>query len=158
MFSEVQRNFIQQFVLANKDKYPYYIAYTNTNISNIGGGDSVSFYLILSKSPITASSQYVYSIPSNSERFAVRSGNASYNYHAERVTSLQPVTQVTINDYEWCYTNAEFSGVSLQPDVMITNGVEQSHFDGFAIALFVIIVSVLFVKLIRKGGGGYGKL
>ena len=34
MFSEVQRNFIQQFVLANKDKTPYYLAYTKTNINH----------------------------------------------------------------------------------------------------------------------------
>lgn len=158
MFSEVQRNFIQQFVLANKNKTPYYIAYTNTNINNTGGGDNVSFYIILSDKPITAVNQYRYTISGSCERFSVRSGNASYNYHAERVTALNEVSEVNINNYEFVYTNAEFSGVALQPDLMITNGVEQSHFDGFSLALLVIIVSILFVKMIRKGGGGYGKL
>lgn len=157
MFSEVQRNFIQQLVLANKSKMPYYIAYTNSNISQVGGYDNVSFFVIISDEPIVASNQYRYTISGNSQRFAVRSGNASYNYHSERVQLLSSPTTLDIDNYEFVYTNAEFTGVSLQPDLLITTGVQQSHFDGISIALLIIIVSVLFYKIIR-GGGGYAKI
>ena len=78
MFSEIQRNFIEQMVLTNRDKYPYYLAVTNTNISQGGAGDNVSFYLYLSDEPITAQSQYSYIFTGTCIRYAVRSGNSSY--------------------------------------------------------------------------------
>ena len=34
MFSEVQRDYIKQLVLSNDKDYPYYLAYSNTNVSN----------------------------------------------------------------------------------------------------------------------------
>lgn len=157
MFSEIQRNYIQQLVLANKDKYPYYLAYTNSNISQGSNYDTVNFYVVISDEPITASSQYVYEISGNSKRFAVKSGSASYSYHTERVQLLAAPSEVSINNYEFVYTNANFSGASLQPDLLVTNGLQQSHFDGFSIAILIIIVSVLFYKMIR-GGGGYAKI
>ena len=70
MFSEVQRNYIQQLVLANRSKYPYYLAYTNSNVQQGYGSDEVSFYVILSSKPITASNRYTYQVSGDSVRFA----------------------------------------------------------------------------------------
>ena len=58
MFSEIQRNYIQQLVLSNKDKYPYYVAVTNSNISQGSSYDDYSFFVYLSDRPITASDRY----------------------------------------------------------------------------------------------------
>ena len=94
MFSEVQRNFIQQFVLANKKEYPYYIAYTQTNINQYGGstGDDYNFYIIISNKPITATDGYTYTLTGNIKRYGVRSANATYNYHNQRVQQLSTLT------------------------------------------------------------------
>ena len=105
MFSEIQRHFIQQMVLSNRDQYPYYLAVTNTNISQGGSGDAISFYLYLSDEPITAQSQYSYVFSGNCIRYAVRSGNSSYNYHSERVGVSAGPSSLTIDNYEFCYTN-----------------------------------------------------
>lgn len=151
MFSEIQRNYIEQMVKTNYKDYPYYIAYTNTNISNQVIQDNYNFILILSKDKITANSKYSYTFENynNTICLSVRSGGASYNYHNERVVNT-PLSSnnLNINNYEFVYTNAVFETVSLQPNIIQTNELTENTFNGVMVALFIVILSITFFRFL----------
>lgn len=150
MFSEVQREYIKQFVLSNKAEYPYYLAYSNPYIGNGYSSDDPDFYIILSPEEITATSLYNYSVPPGAVRYGVRSGNASYNYHAARLTSATAPTSLIVNDYAFVYTNATSSASTVQPDVLATPQLSQSAFNGFGIALLIVLLSVIVFRFVRR--------
>ena len=150
MFSEVQREWIAHFVKSNFKDYPYYIAYTNTNFNQTSSND-YNFYIIISKDKITANSRYSYTLQnlSNCICLGVRSSNASYNYHNERVVNQSlSSTNISIDNYEFVYTNAEFQTYSMQPNVLQETYVTESTFNGVSIALFIVLLSVLLFKFI----------
>ena len=150
MWSTTNYDYAKSLVLSNKAEYPYYIAVTNTNVSNNYVNDPIQFYVYLSKKPISASSRYNFSIPSGSVCYSVRSGSASSNYHSERVVSSSVSRTLTVDNYEFVYTNAEFESSTIQPDFLTTETVSSNTFNGVFIALFIVLLSVLFFRLIRS--------
>lgn len=150
MFSEVQREFIKSFVDTYRKEYPYYIAYTYTNVSDSYSYDDVSFYIIVSKNPIEGVSRYRYNLYGDCLSFAVRSGNASRTYQSERVQSVSAPSTLTVNNYEWVYTNAEFTTAQLQPDITATRAVTGDVYQGVSIALLIVLLSVVFFRMIRR--------
>ena len=149
MISEVQREYVKQLLLANHRSYPYYIVYSNNNVNGSYSNDDWDLFVIMSPSKITADTLYHYTIPNNSVMYGIRSSNASYNYHSERLSSFSAPNNLTVNNYQFVYSNAEYSCITCQPDILATNYVTQSHFDGFGVALTIILLSVVFFKIVR---------
>ena len=151
MFSEIQRDYIKQLVLTNNKEYPYYLAFTHTDISGgyVTNADTIEFYVVLSRGKITANTKYSYSCAdTNFIVFAVRSRSANNSYHAERVTNVTHTQNFLIDNYEFVYTNAEFESASLQPNLIETNTITNNTFNGFGIALLIVLIGVITFKLV----------
>ena len=149
MLSEVQRDYVKSIYNANCREYPYYLAYSDTYIgSGYADYNNPDLVVILSKEPIIANSKYNYTIPSNSLKYSVITRNASNQYHSERVVTSQINGDVSVDNYEFVYTNAEFTGISLQPDLFY-NEVRQDVFNGVSIALLIVLSTILFIKIVK---------
>lgn len=149
MWSEVYRDYVKDLVTSNRAEYPYYLAVTNTNISTGYGNEYPAFKVYFSKEPITATGLYSYKLPADSICYTVIGGNASSNYHSQRVTTSTAGGNLNINTYEFVYTNAEFTGNTIQPDIMATNNVKESTFQGVAWLLFVLLIANIVVRLVK---------
>lgn len=150
MWSAINSEYVKQLVLSNQDEYPYYMAHTVTNLGTGSNSNTVTFKVYFSKEPITASGLYNYVLPSDSVLYSVCANTASSNYYNARVSTSAAGGNVAVNSYEFIYTNAEFSGNSIQPDITATAAVTQSHFDGFGVLLACILLSTVFYRLIRR--------
>jgi hypothetical protein len=149
MLSRDNLEYARQLVEANRDDYPYYVIVTNTNISDNYDYQSPSFKVYLSKSKINANGRYTFTIPNNSYCYSVISSNASRQYHSERVSVSNYSGILSVPTYEFCYTNAEFSGNTVQPDVLADNNVTQSHFDGVSLIMLAVLLSSVVFKIVR---------
>lgn len=150
MWSTANENYVKFLVESNRKEYPYYIAHTCTYWNVSGSSAYPSFKVYFSKEPITASGLYSYVLPSNTVVYSVISGNANSNYHDARVTTNVTSGNLRLDNYEFVYTNAEFSGSTIQPDILATTQVTQSHFDGVSLILLVVLLVSAVVRFIRR--------
>lgn len=150
MWSDIYTNYVKQLVISNRGEYPYYLAVTNTNIGIGSNYDSPAFYVYFSKEPIKATGLYNYVLPSDSIRYTVIGANANSNYHSQRVTTSAFSGNLAVNNYEFVYTNAEFTGNTIQPDILATNNVKEGTFQGFCWLLFVLLLGCIVVRLVRN--------
>lgn len=148
MFSEVQRAFIKQFVDTYRKEYPYYLAYSRTYFG--ASYDTPDLYIYLSKEPITASNLYSYSFTGDCIGFSVITRTASNSYYAKRIDTVTVPNFKTVDNYEFVYTNAEFTGYQMQPDINATREVTTDVYQGVSIALLIVLLSVVFYRLIRR--------
>ena len=149
MFSTAQQDFLDAFIPTLRSKgYKYYVAYTNTNVNNSWvSAAQPDIYIVASTDEITATTSYRYSVPSGSVRYSVRTANYSTNNNAvntDRVTSAAYSGTLTVSAYEHIYTNAVFSGTTLQPDIL---GGEQ-YAETAYIQAGNFVLSVLLVYLV----------
>ncbi len=150
MWNESYKQYVKDLVLSNRGEYPYYLAVTNTYIGNGYNTEYPAFKVYFSKEPITASGLYSYKLPADSIVYTVIGSNANDNYHSKRVTTSTASGNLDINNYEFVYTNAEFTGNTIQPDIMATNNVKEGTFQGFAWLLFVLLLANIVVRLVRS--------
>lgn len=150
MLNRDNYEYAKQLVESNYKQYPYYICVTNTNISDSYDYQSPAFKIYFSRKPITANGRYTFSFQDNALCYSVISNNASKQYHSERVSVTQYNSNtLSVNNYEFCYSNAEFKTNSIQPDLLATSSVTEGHFDGVSLILLVILLGSVVVKLIR---------
>ncbi len=148
MFSATQIEIVETLVPTMlSEGYTHYVAYTNTNTSNWSNTEP-DIYIIFSNEEITATSSYSYNIPSGSVRCVVRSSNYSSNNSAvntDRVV-LEDYNSTTLNvdEYEHIYTNAVFTGMSIQPDIL-QEGRANTIYDTYN---SVILTAILFFIVI----------
>lgn len=153
MFSTAQEQYLKSLIPTMVDSgYTHYIAYTYTNTNNSGWGYTATpdLYVVFSKQPITANGGYSYTIPDDSVRYIVRTGNYSTSSNAnntERVKTESFRGRLSIDVYEHIYTNAEFTGVALQPDFCYESGVYQGY---VSMALALAVVTLLLFNLLRS--------
>lgn len=150
MWSDSNRDYVKQLIMSNRKEYPYYVAHTCTYWDVSNSSALPAFKVYFSKEPITAGSLYNYKIPANSLCYSVVSGNANRNYHDNRVTVNTFGGNLTVNDYEFIYSNAEYSAVTIQPDILATNNVESSHFDAVSLIIICILLGTIVVRLIKR--------
>lgn len=134
--------------------YTYYVAYTN---SNTGGYYSYEpdLYFVFSKEKITANSAYTYTAPAGSVMYIVRTvnysgGNGAVN--TARVTTQTYGGTFTVDAYEHIYSNAEYSGTTIQPDIL-SEGVKQNEYlqaQGIILAAFLLFVVFWKMATFRK--------
>lgn len=150
MWNDSNRDYLKQLILTNRKEYPYYVAHTCTYWDVSNSNALPAFKVYFSKEPITASSLYNYKISANSLCYSVVASNANKNYHNMRLTAAPYSGNLTINDYEFIYTNAEYSAVTVQPDILATNTVESSHFDAVSLIIICILLGTVVARLMRR--------
>lgn len=123
MFSTAQQEIIDSYVPTMLNKgYSYYIVYTNYNNGDYYNREP-DLIFIFSKDKIIGSSGYRYQVPEEgSITTRIRTSNYSSNSYADNserlVTTSYDGGYISIPMYEHIYTNAEFSDITVQPDIM----------------------------------------
>lgn len=151
MFSTNQIEIVETLVPTMMSKgYSHYVAYTNTNTSNWTNNEP-DLYFIFSNEEITANSAYSFNIPSGSVRCVVRSGNYSSSNSAvntQRIVSEEyTTTTLTVDVYEHIYTNAEFQGVTIQPDILQEGRVNTLYDQGNMFILAALLIFLVIAKM-----------
>lgn len=151
MFSTNQIEIVETLVPTMLSKgYSHYVAYTNTN-SNSYYNTEPDIYIIFSSEEITASSAYSYNIPSGSVRCVIRSGN--YSSSTSAVNTQRIVTEeytsitLTVDVYEHIYTNAEFEGITIQPDILQEGRVNTLYDQGSMFILAALLIFLVIAKM-----------
>ena len=155
MFSTAQKDYIDSIIPTYaKAGYRYYVCHT---VSNTGYGSTAAdlqFYFSTEK--ISASSAYSYSIPDGSIYLSVRTGNysgGSSSSSGARVTvnSVSSARTVSIDQYEHVYTNAVFTGETLQPDVSLSlRGETNVTLQSISYVLLVTLIVSLLIRVFFK--------
>lgn len=150
MWNDSYRDYVKQLVLSNRNEYPYYIAHTCTYWGINNSGSYPTFKVYFSKEPFTASGLYSYVCPSDTVVYSVVGGSANTNYHNARVSTSSYNGTLKIDEYEFVYTNAEFTGSTIQPDILASADISQSHFDGVSLILLAVLLASVVAKLIKR--------
>lgn len=148
MWSDSYRDYVKQLVISNREEYPYYIAHTCT----YWGGtsyDQPNFKVYFSKEPITATSLYSYTLAADSICYSVIGSNGNTNYHSARTTVSNVSGNVTVNNYEFIYSNAEYSTNSIQPDILATNNVTRVDYQGISAIIITVLLGVIVFNMFR---------
>ena len=152
MFNEAQQTVIETLVSTmRKEGYTYYVAYTYTNTSSWSDdSNQPDLYLVFSREEITASSAYRFSVPAGSVRYICRSDN--YSRYDDSVNSPRIASELfsgllSINVYEHVFTNASFSGSTLQPDILKGERTQGEYFSGIGIVLVAFLCFICFWKV-----------
>lgn len=160
MFSTAQNEVIQSLVPAmRRQGYKSYIAYTHTN-TNYGYNrpSEPDLYILFSDEEIKALSGYTYELNGNVKLYEIRTGNYSTSNNAVNtdriVTSDYTLDTIHIDSYEHIYTNAEFEGVTVQPDVLYQAkggyGFEVSICSVLTTSILLFVMCFRFVLHIRS--------
>lgn len=150
MWNDSYRDYVKTLIESNRGEYPYYVAHTCTYWGYDNTSEMPSFKVYFSKEPIIATDLYTYVLPSDSMVYSVVGGNANRTYNNQRVTTSSYSGNLTINEYEFIYSNAEYSTNTIQPDILATTSVSQSHFDGVSLILLVLLLGAVVVRLFRR--------
>ena len=150
MWSEIYHDYVEELVLTNRAEYPYYVAHTCSYWGTSSSASQPSFKVYFSKEPITASSLYSYRFTGDSVCYSVVGGNASTTYSGARVTVTNYSGNLTINNYEFIYSNAEYSTQTVMPDIIATNAVTQAHFDGVSLIVLCVMLGAVVVGLFKR--------
>lgn len=157
MFSTAQQAYIDALLPTYaKDGYKYYVVYSN-NVGNSGYNTPTNpdLYAVFSKKAISAEDAYTYGLQDSSILVTIRCGNySSSNYanNSDRITVTDYTADtLKIPVYEHVYTNAEFSGHTLQPNYYLTTGGETNvQIEALTTIVLAVVVFVALRKLIFK--------
>ena len=149
MWSEVNKEYVEELILTNRSEYPYYVATTCTYWGSYSDYNRPAFKVYFSKNPITANGLYNFVFKDTAVVYSVISNNANTNSNNARVQISKINGSITIDEFEFVYTNAEFKTETIQPDILSTNLVTQSHFDGVSLILITILLGTIVAKLVK---------
>ena len=149
MWSDVNTNYVKNLVLSNRTEYPYYMAQTVTHIGTGSNYNYVTIKVYFSKEPITSSNGYTYKLPADSICYSIIGGNGSNYSQNQRVTVSNVSGNVTVEKYEFIYTNAETQTYAIHPDVTATNTVTQSHFDASSCLILIVLLASFIIRIIK---------
>lgn len=153
MFSDAQQGYIAALVSNMRDEYPYYIAYSDFRYSDY---EHASIYVIFSKEKITSRGLYSYEVPAGVKYSLITNNYSSYNSNSARtVVNSFAGGVVNIPVYEFVYTNADFTGSSVQPDINKLYGGDynaqlQSTNFIFIVACFTVMLIDVFFSFRRR--------
>ena len=148
MFSDAQQGYIAALVANMRDEYPYYIAYSDFRY---GDYENASIYVIFSKEKITSRGLYSYEVPAGVKYALITNNYSSYNANSARtVVNSFSGGVVNVPAYEFVYTNADFTGSSVQPDINKLYGgdynaqLQSTNFIFIVACLTVMLLDVFF--------------
>ncbi len=156
MFSTNQINYIQAFLPTYAQQgYKSYIAYTDSTNTSSYYQTEPDLYIIFSKSEIIASDGYTYSIPAGAVQLCIRTGNYSTSNNSNNsdrvVVRNFTGTKLSVDEFEHIYTNAMFTGHTIQPDVNLLNGGETNvRLEAISYILIFVVGFVFITGLFRK--------
>lgn len=158
MFSTAQQEYIKALLPTYaKEGYKSYVIYSNTVVSSgISSTTYPDLYAVFSKSTISAQDAYAYDVPDDAVVVAVRSVNySSYgsvnNDSRVTVKTVSEGYRLNIEKYEHIYTNAEFTGIALQPDYNLISGGETNvRLEAISFILLVSVILSLLGTLFKR--------
>lgn len=150
MFNTAQQLYCDTLIPTMRERgYSYYVAYTNTYTDSFYRYEP-DLYIIFSKQKITANSAYTYSVPQGAVMYIIRTSNYSSNNNAvntDRLTSQSYGGTFTVDAYEHIYSNAEYSGTTIQPDIL-SKGVKQNEIlNAQSIVVLAFFLFIVFWKM-----------
>lgn len=124
--------------------YKHYVAYTNNDYSGYYSTEP-DLFIVFSKDKIQPNGAYSYNIPQNSVRCSIRSydySSSSSAVNSDRVKTEAFSGRLKIDLYEHIYSNAEYSGTTIQPDILAPKEVKQ--YDSTQALGVVLLAFLLF--------------
>ena len=155
MFTTAQQEYIKTLLPTfAKDGYKYYVVYTDSLYNNDSYSYGPDLYFIFSKKSISATQAYFYDIEGPAVLVSVRTYNySSYGSNKSARVNVSSYTKKTlsIDPYEHIYTNADFEGVSLQPDYNLISGGETNvRLEAISFVLIVSLIISLLSRVFRS--------
>ena len=148
-FSTTQIDVLEALVARMRaEGYTYYLCHQNLFSGVSNDYDMIVYF---SKEEITGETGYKYSVPADSLRYRIRSGNASTYNNDVRMTVEDIVKSETVDVSEALHisTNAVFLTTEIQPDYCLE--VHQYETQGgilFTLSVFLLLYA--FLKLFRR--------
>ena len=142
MFTATELEYIQSLIESMRGQgYDYYIARTDNERDN-----TADLEVVFSNQKITADDLYNYRGISG-YRYTVDSGSITDGVRRVSVIPISGTYEVPYSEH--CYTNAAFSGGSIQPDIRQQGGVTIDQNTAF---LCVAVLSLLTLVAFRIFG------
>lgn len=149
MITDSVLDYCKNIIATNRKEYPYYVVASNTNINSYSYTEPV-VYIYLAKDEIKSNGTFAYVLPAGSKRLGIVSNNASERYNGQRVTTTSYSGSLTINEYEWVYTNAKTGTVVAVPDLVDTFPATNTCFTAIGIIISILLVTNLVIRLVRS--------
>lgn len=150
LFSTAQQAYCDYLIPTMYGKgYKYYVAYTNVNTGGYYSNEP-DLYFVFSEKEITASSAYSFTAQAGSVMYIVRTGNYSSGNQAvntDRLTSKAFSGSFRVDSYEHIYSNAEFAGTTVQPDILQNEVKQDAYMQGQGIILTAFFLFIVFWKM-----------
>lgn len=151
MFTQVEMDYVSSLVESMRNEgYCYYVARTVTEYNN-----QYDCELVFSKEKITANSQTSYTV-TNGVKYQVDSsgytigGSYSSGNSGSRVVVSAFSGTYSFAETEFCYTNAEFTGYTLQPDLRRKGGGVYETTMATACIGALLVLFMFFALLFRR--------
>lgn len=145
MFSAQETQWLQSIIEAMHNQgYKYYLARTVTENNN-----EYDVLVVFSESPIIGNGLYSYKIVDGVVYSFDSSGYSSYNNNNARVAVSSFNGTYSVAQYEHVYTNAEFSGATLQPDIRSLGGANNVQIKAVPFLVVLLILVLVGFKLFR---------
>lgn len=149
MISDSVLDYCKNIIATNRKEYPYYVVASNTNFNSYSYTEPV-VYIYLAKDEIKSNGSFSYVLPAGSRRLGVVSNNASERYNGQRVTNTAYAGALTVNEYEWVYTNADTGTITAVPDLVDTFPATNTCFTAIGIIISILLVTNLVIRLVRS--------
>lgn len=141
MFSAQELEWLKALIETMRGKgYMHYVAHTVTQNNN----DS-DVVVIFSQEPIIGNGLYRFTVADGVMYTLDSSGYSAYGDNDARTKVSSYSGNLNVADTEFVYTNAEYSGTTLQPDIRYTGGVisETNQAGFYLLTLLFLVVVVL---------------
>ena len=148
MITDSVLDYCKNIIATNRKEYPYYVVASNTNFDSYWAAEP-AVYIYLAKDEIKANGTFAFVLPAGSKRLGIISNNASDRYHGQRVITTTYSGALTINEYEWVYTNAKTGTVVSVPDLVDTFPATNTAFTAMGIIISILLVTNLVIRLVR---------
>lgn len=149
MISDSVLDYCKNIIATNRKEYPYYVVASNTNFNSYSYTEPV-VYIYLAKDEIKSNGSFSFVLPAGSRRLGVVSNNASERYNGQRVINSAYAGALTVNEYEWVYTNADTGTITAVPDLVDTFPATNTCFTAIGIIISILLVTNLVIRLVRS--------
>lgn len=143
MFSAQELEWIKALIETMRQKgYNNYVAHTITENNN-----DIDVAIYFSQQPITGNSLYNFTITGGLKYTLDSNGYNSYGSNEARTKVSNYSGDIDVSRTEFVYTNAEYTGTSIQPDIRYSGGVlsETSQASFYLLTLCFLVAVVLRV-------------
>ncbi len=143
MFSAQELEWLKALVETMRGKgYKYYVAYTVTETNN--DSDAI---VVFSETPIVGNGLYSFTVNKGVRYTLDSSGYSSYQGGDARTKVDTYTGNLRVADTEFVYTNAEYAGSTLQPDIRTIGGTVGESIQTSGVFITMLFLVVVFYRL-----------